>query len=189
MHGLWWARLLNVISGLLAGGVAASTNSYESISTVTVGAGGQATITFSSIPSTYKHLQIRQSVILSAGNNIKMQLNSDTGANYSWHQLAGSGSAASAAGAANTTFLYDGYYAGTANTPQAGVLDLLEYANTNTNKTIRLLEGNDINGAGGYVTFWSGNWRSTSAINSISFFPTSGQFEQYTKFALYGIKG
>ena len=34
-------------------------NSYESIATVTVGAGGTSTITFSSIPTGYTHLQIR----------------------------------------------------------------------------------------------------------------------------------
>lgn len=32
---------------------------YDSIATTTVGAGGAASITFSSIPSTYQHLQIR----------------------------------------------------------------------------------------------------------------------------------
>jgi hypothetical protein len=171
----------------LAGGVAASTNSFESIATVSPA--GLSSVTFSSIPSTFKHLQIRQSVLLSAGNNIKMQFNGDTSSNYSWHQLAGSGSAASAAGAANTGFMYAGYWAGTANAPEAGIIDVLEYANTNTNKTVRILEGNDINGAGGYIIFWSGNWRSTSAVSSITFFPTSGQFDTNTKIALYGIKG
>ena len=178
--------MLGILASQITGHL--STNSYESIATIT-GSGTPSSITFSSIPSTYKHLQIRQSVLLSSGNNIKMQFNGDTTSNYSWHQLAGSGSSASAASAANTGFMYAGYWAGTANAPEAGIIDVLEYANTNINKTVRILEGNDINGAGGYITFWSGNWRSTSAVSSITLFPASGQFDTNTKFALYGVRG
>ena len=49
----------NSIAGFLGTGVAASTSSYESIATTTVGAGGSSSISFTSIPSTYTHLQVR----------------------------------------------------------------------------------------------------------------------------------
>jgi hypothetical protein len=178
-----------ILNGLIGAFPTPETNSYESIATTTVGAGGASTITFSSIPSTYKHLQIRGSVLLTAANNLRMQVNGDTGSNYSWHQLIGSGGAATASAAINTVFMVYGYYAGTANASEAVVMDILDYADTNKNKTIRTLEGNDINGAGGYVGLWSGNWRSTSAINSISLILPSGLFDINAKVALYGIKG
>jgi len=62
-------------------------NSYESIQTVTVGAGGTATVTFSSIPATYTHLQIRGIARASADTQLDVTLNSDTGSNYSYHTL------------------------------------------------------------------------------------------------------
>ena len=49
----------NIAAGIYGVGVTPSTNSYESIATVTVGSGGQSSIAFTSIPSTYKHLQLR----------------------------------------------------------------------------------------------------------------------------------
>jgi hypothetical protein len=50
-----------------------------------------------------------------------------------------------------------------------------------------VLAGADMNGAGGTVEFSSGNWRSTSAVTSITIF-TSGSFASNSHFALYGIK-
>ena len=191
---MWWARLLNVISGLLSGaGAPASTNSYESIATTSLG-GTQATITFSSIPSTYKHLQIR---ILGRTNRASQELdvitatfNSDTAANYSEHWLTGNGTAASAAGNASTSgvsvYRLTGSTAGS-NTFGVIVLDILDYADTNKYKTTRNLGGYDNNGSG-QIYLGSGNWRSTSAINRIDLTPI-GSFVQYSQAALYGIKG
>jgi hypothetical protein len=76
----------------------------------------------------------------------------------------------------------------------AGIVDILDYANTNKYKTIRSLTGHDHNGviAGihAIVNLNSGSWRSTSAINSIVIGVVSGTaFNQYSSFALYGIKG
>jgi len=191
---MWWARLLNVISGLLAGGVAASTTSYESIATVTVGAGGSTSISFSSIPSTFKHLQIRaitrDTDTGGFGLTTTMNFNGDTGANYSWHWLYGNGSSAAANSGSSATTTALGWTtgtAGTANTYAATVIDILDYADTNKYKTNRLLYGIDLNGSGG-VWLSSGAWRSTSAVNSITLNQTT-KFAQYSSFALYGIKG
>jgi hypothetical protein len=191
---MWWARLLNVISGLLSGaGAPASTNSYESIATVTVGAGGSSSVSFSSIPSTYKHLQIRalsrtDRAVTYTSNIIRF--NSDTtNSNYSQHELTGSGSAASAGGGANSAIytLIPGTST-TSNVFEGEVIDILDYADTNKYKTVRILSGYDGNGSG-QIFFGSGSWRNTAAISSISFTATSGNIVQYSSFALYGIKG
>lgn len=179
--------MLNVISGLLAGGVAASTNSYESIQTVTVGSGGSSSISFTSIPSTYKHLQIRLlSGSSSAGSSVNYKLNSDaTATNYYYHRLQGDGSAAGAA-AGNLNRIID--YSGTSTYFAAGVIDILDYANTSKNKTVRALSGYDANGSG-LMGLYSNGWTNTSAITRIDLYPDAGSWVQYSQFALYGIKG
>jgi hypothetical protein len=178
--------MLNNISALLDAGVAASTNSYESIQTVTVGAGGVGSITFTTIPSTYKHLQIRAAAQISTSSgSCPVEFNSDTNSsNYYQHVLFGSGASAGAASGNNNTF---GFQLDSAQ-PGAGVMDILDYTNTNKYTTVRTLSGNDTNG-GGYITLRSGLWSNTAAITNIRIYPASGNFNQYSSFALYGIKG
>jgi len=179
--------LLNQIAAIHGTGVAVSTNSYESIATVTVGSGGAASIDFTSISSSYKHLQIRGIWKLSGGGNLKIQFNSDTGANYKAHFLYGDGSTASAGvHAVSPNAMSLGYQA--ASTFEASVCDILDYTNTNKNTTIRSLDGNDRNGSGD-IEFDSGVWLNTAAVTSISLTPQSGTISQYTQMALYGIKG
>ena len=193
---MWWAPLLNNIVGFLGEGVAASTNSYESIATVTVGAGGSSSISFTSIPSTYKHLQLR---FIARGEStlarVALRANNDSGGNYTLHYLYGDGSAAGAGGTTGqqqidlTTIPTSSQ---TANAFGGAVVDILDYANTNTNKTIRSLGGDDLNGSGGYSILYSGAWLNTSAINRIDIIPGtvgSGNIAQYSSFALYGVKG
>ena len=177
------------------------TASFESIATVTVGSGGSTSVSFTSIPSTYTHLQIRvlsqSSYVASADlDGISMRFNSDTGSNYADHYLRGTGAAVSGVG--NTSGTYIGMWqqpntSYSTNPFSAGIIDILDYTNTNKYKTIRYLGGADTNNSGnevGRIQFGSGLWMSTSAVTSITF--QSGAFNrgflQYSHFALYGIK-
>jgi hypothetical protein len=180
----------NAIAGLYGTGVAPSTTAYESIATTTVGSGGTATITFSSIPSTYTHLQIRYfAKNTSADYSIRAQFNSDTAANYSYHGLYGTGSTVAAYSGASQTYMQFGNNADTTTSVFAGgIIDILDYTNTNKYKTTKSLTGWDKNG-GGIIELTSSSWRSTSAVTSISLFDFAGDFAQYSSFALYGIKG
>jgi hypothetical protein len=193
----YWGHwiMLNGIVGLLGTGTPAVTNSYESIATVTVGSGGVSSLSFASIPSTFKHLQLRSiQRNTTGGTGIQIGLvtfNSDTGSNYARHNLVGNGSSASASAATSTTAVWAGVQpqAGElANSFGASVVDILDYANTNKYKTTRTLEGFDLNGSG-EVNFRSGLWQSTAAINEIRVTASSGNIAQYSVFALYGIKG
>jgi len=183
------------ILGGLIGSYAAATTAYDSIATTTVGSGGTSTITFSSIPQTYTHLQIRAIAREKAGsgslyNGLFATFNSDTGSNYAGHFLRGSGSAAAAGGGGTqTSMTFGGIEQGdnTASTFGANVIDVLDYANTSKYKTVRTLFGYDANGSG-YIVFASDLWQSTSAVTSITLTPANG-FAQYSSFALYGIKG
>lgn len=166
-------------------------NSYESISTVTVGAGGSSTVTFSSIPGTYKNLQLRMYGATTNGTvaDIYFRFNGDSGANYFCHQLRGGGSTVQ--GFSYTT---QNQMILTSNTGQsnidtnAAVCTIVDYASTTKNKTIRSRTGYDY-GSGGESIFWSGAWNSTAAVTSINLSLSGGNFLQYSKFALYGIKG
>ena len=187
--------MLNTVFGTLSTGVAASTNSYESISTVTVGAGGASNIEFSSIPSTYTHLQIRgiarTTATSATGDFFAVTFNSDTGANYSYHQLVGTGTATTAlAGASGNSTYIQRFGTATQSSGIFGsaVTDILDYTNTNKYKTLRFLGGMDSNGDG-WIVYGSGLWLSTSAITTIKLTSPNGNFVQYSQFALYGIKG
>jgi hypothetical protein len=83
-----------------------------------------------------------------------------------------------------------GYYVSGTSIYNGFVIDILDYANTNKYKTIKSLNGTDTNG-GGLILFDSSSWRSTAAITSIKFFSKdiSRDLNQYSSFALYGIKG
>ena len=163
-------------------------NSYDSIATVTVGSGGSASVTFSSIPATYTHLQIRGFARAGSDTQLDTTLNSDTGANYSYHTLLGYGSGTDAAGDANVSKIVMEAMPNATSVFTGYVIDILDYANTNKYKTTRNLAGYDNNSAG-RVSLNSGNWRNTNAITSITLTARSTTFQQYSQFALYGIKG
>ena len=180
-----------ITAGLFGTGVPPVTNSYDSIATVTVGSGGQSVVTFSSIPSTYKHLQIRTLYRnTSAQSNVLVRFNNDANANYSQHEVYGYGQPSpEAGGGGNTTSMFI-ILGATGTTNQAvGITDILEYGNTNINKTIRTVTGSDTNGGVNYVLFRSGNWRSTTAVNRIDLTASAGNFGEFSHIALYGIKG
>jgi hypothetical protein len=194
--------MLNSLIGIIAssGGVATAAGSYESIATTTVGLLGSASVTFSSIPSTYQHLQIRYTGISTAGANgqyaqVRVGNGSvDTGSNYAWHDLVGQGASTLVEKNASQSIVQIGPYTGPSSNsnPYVSVIDILDYGNVNKNKTIKGLTGCDNNGSGS-IDLRSALWFSTSAINTITIYAYSqgsaSTFGQYSSFALYGIKG
>lgn len=186
---------MNPILGIIASSKLAASNAYESIATTTVGGGGASSVTFSSIPSTYQHLQIRLIARTDSGGTqgfIRLTYNNVTTANYTEHGLYGDGSAAAAAGSTgNNSGIVQRTAGGTSlsNTFGAVVLDILDYASTNKYKTERSLGGVDLNGAGLIGLYSTALYSTTDAINRIDLTPNSGSFVQYSSFALYGIKG
>jgi hypothetical protein len=175
-----------------------SRSSYESIATTTVGAGGTSTVTFSSIPQTYTHLQLRY-IARSTSTNVEviiLTFNNDSSGSYGWgtHYLTGDGSTAysgNGGGQPYTTMLLNNIPPtnSTANVYGGGVIDILDYKNTNKNKVARGLGGYDANGSG-YVNLTSGAYFKTDAINRIDCSISSGMsFLVNSQIALYGIKG
>lgn len=180
--------IANLVAGFI-GEIPVSLTSYESIQTVTLGSNA-STISFTSIPSTYTHLQIRAIARWSTGTEagVKMRLNSDTGSNYAYHELYGTGSGAGASAGTTQTSISDVMYIRSGTSIfGAAVIDILDYSNTNKYKTIRSLNGCDANGAG-YMNLVSGLWQNTAAVTNIELFVATNAMTQYSSFALYGIK-
>jgi len=181
---------------LLVGNDTFIPSSFESIATVAVGSGGASSVEFTSIGTDWTHLQVRfigKSTRASGFNDFLVTLNGDTSASYALHLLYGNGSTVTATGVANQStyvrILANAIpSADTTNMFAAGIVDILDYANTNKAKTLRALGGNDLNGSG-YLTLGSVLWTNTNAITSLKFTPETFNWGQYTHFALYGIKG
>lgn len=188
-----------ITAGLFSSGAAAGGGtSYESIATVTVGAGGQSSISFTSIPSTFKHLQVR---LIARSNRasftqdiIRIRYNSDTGSNYAYHMVEGTGvnpaSTNSGSSTASPWLMFTGGATATASVFNGAVIDILDYTNTNKNTTTRALQGLDQNTSDSRVGLASILWNNTAAVTSLEISPIYGTgFVEYTHAALYGIKG
>ena len=177
-------------------------SSYESIASAT-GTGSSGAIVFSSIPSTYKHLQLRWMAKDTFGPGfagtyaISLQFNSDSGSNYSAHRLVNESTTIYAYGQASQTEIPNivgitptATYLN--NIMGVGILDIHDYSSTTKYKTVRSFSGGDTNsttvGQTGQVCLASGLWQNTNAITSISISPAITAFTTTSQFALYGIK-
>jgi hypothetical protein len=189
-------KTLTKYDSFLAGNPSYVPPSFESIATVT-GTGSSNTITFSSIPQTYSHLQIRclmrGSYVQSSSGAVWLTANSISGT-YTYHYLYGSGSSANAAGAVSQTNGLLGVSANNgstnANIYGAAIVDIHNYSSTTQNKIIRSFNGEESNGLySGSLYLISSLIQTTSALTSISIINNDGNWLSGATFALYGIKG
>ena len=191
--------------GIIASSKLSAAGDFESIATAAV-TSNTTFVEFTSIPQTYTHLQIRY--IARTNRNqytsdvMAMQLNGDTSALYNHHQFDGTGSivesGSSASGQTSSRVARPAASGAPENTFSAGIIDILDYKNTNKNHVIRSFCGVDVNGdyggnGAGIISLFSALHRSTTAISSIKLFVivTESQFSfiPNSHFALYGIKG
>lgn len=169
--------------GVFSAAGAGVTNSYELISTTILGSTASS-VTFSSIPAGYKHLQIRMVANSTASGATYWRFNSDSGNNYSQHLLYGSNTSVASGATTSTNAGYIGYTTTGTNIFPVSILDILDFTNTSKNKTVRILHGdNNAN-----IMLNSGAWYSTSAVTSISLF-ANVNYTVGSRFSLYGIKG
>ena len=189
----------NQIAGLYGSPYVAPTGNFESISTVTLSSSATS-MEFSSIPNTYKHLQIRWLVRSTTGgtaqDEVQLRMGNgsiDTAGNYSYSFIYGNGGSAVGSYQDNQGQIRAGFApraSATANAFGVAIVDVLDYANVNKYKSIRSIAGADLNDTNGLASFCTGGWRSTSAVTNIRITPESGNsFPQYSQFALYGILG
>lgn len=182
------------VAGAGGGGAAGD---FQLIETVAL-SGTQTSVTFSNIPNTFRHLQIRciTKVTDSANNNaqsVSLQFNSDTGSNYAHHRLRGNGSdVTSESSSSQTSIVYGLSTNSGSSTPSQlfspAIIDILDYANSSKNKTTKSLVGGLAPAASNFAELRSGLWVNTSIITSIRLF-SSSNWVSGSRFSLYGIKG
>jgi hypothetical protein len=166
---------------------------YEPISTQTLGS-DQATVTFSSIPQTYTDLvlvsNLKHSYPGSLGvRDAFIRFNSDATTNYSGTQLSGNGTSAISTRFTSTSGITTIASMASATSFMPSVLQIFNYTNATTFKTVLIRAGNadDTNqGAAAFV----GLWRATpAAITTIDFVANSTYvWKTGSTFTLYGIK-
>ena len=169
---------------------------FESIATLT-GNGSANNLTFSSIPSTYKHLQIRSLVGLAGGQSFAaLEFNADSSATYAWHRLFADGASVGASGLTTRTNTHSTIMTGGNTVPNAlaaSIVDIHDYASTTKNKTVRTFSGLDTNNNVtdyNFLQLSSALWPSTSAITTIKIISLNSlAFSRTSVFSLYGIKG
>lgn len=167
-------------------------SSFDSIASAT-GDGSSDTITFSSIPSTYKSLQVRVFTLETnpavSLDNGWVRLNGAT-SGYSTHSIQGNGTSTYANAQANADRIHLYNLTPAANNTNMGgaaVIDIIDYASTTKNKTVRAIFGCDVNG-NGRMGLGIGAYLSTTAVSSVTI-ATSTKWATGTVIALYGIKG
>jgi hypothetical protein len=167
----------------------ADTGAMFALSTVTVPSGGAVEIEFTSIPNTYKHLQIRgitQQNVSTDWRGVYMNFNNDTGSNYWWQNLIGDGSNAASGSSNSQTYLSGGVASGTTGIWNPVYIDILDYASAKK-KVAKIFYGAERNTTPSFMEYQTGTWNNTSAITSIKFTVNATNFTQHTQLALYGI--
>lgn len=154
-------------------------STYEKIATTTTSA-GNTTITLSSIPATYTDLVLIVSGSNSAASDLRMRFNGDTGSNYSSTVMYGDGTSATSFRESNQTSFYGAIGTSISNS----IINIMNYSNTTTYKTV--ITRNNSNPF--FTMAFAELWRSTSAVNSVTCYVTSGSYNAGVTFTLYGIK-
>jgi len=181
--------------GILAAQAPAVGDAYELISTQVLTANA-ASVTFSSIPQEYRHLQLRW-VARSSHSSVdrfNLRLNGNTGSNYAWHGLFGNGSAVSSSTGFFPTDLIQVFrqVSNRASVYSTGVIDITDYSSTSKNTiTLGLSDSTDRDGGTSTqgVELASGLFLSTAAVTSLQAFTGLGNFVTGSRFSLYGIRG
>lgn len=155
---------------------------YEPIATTTLGS-SSSTVTFSSIPGTYTDLILIGDYSSAAATSVVINFNGDSGSNYSYTYLAGSGGGSGSGRNSNATNTGISYET-TANARVSVIVNLNNYSNSTTYKTILVRS----NPTATQVNASANLWRSTSAITSFVLTSLSGNFNSGSVFTIYGIK-
>ena len=153
------------------------TTAWVPLATTTLGASASS-VTFSSIPSGYRDLILVVAGTGSSSGSIRIQMNNDTGSNYTYVDAFGNGSSAASSSGTLTSAIVADLYATESN----GIAHIMDYSATYNQKTI-LARGN---AASGIARMVANRWANTSAVTEIDVFPSSGNFNSGSTISLYG---
>tara|TARA_R110000822_G_scaffold26544_3_gene79846 strand:+ start:427 stop:993 length:567 start_codon:yes stop_codon:yes gene_type:complete len=180
--------------GFWAASGAGGAGAFDLLETQTL-ASNAASITFTALDTLaagYQHLQIRFAArsadSVTGARDLGIRLNGDTGTNYSYHNLRGTGSAVQALGGSTTNVMFqEEVFVGNSEASGifgSGVVDILDYNATSKFTTIRTLLG--YNASSSRLALSSGSWRNTDAVTSVLLYPNSGSILAGSRFSIYG---
>jgi hypothetical protein len=141
-------------------------------------AGTASSVTFSSIPATYRDLILVTAIPATTDFNITIRLNSDSGNNYNDVHALGNGSTASSFTNTSESSFFVGGTDSAALTPS--IFQFLDYSATDKHKTLLARVARS-----GIVEMAAGRWANTDAVSSIAF--TGGTYPIGSTFSLYGV--
>jgi hypothetical protein len=179
------AQGLPKFQDLWDGTSAVSSSDYELITRTTLSS-STGTVLFSSIPQTYKHLQVRATMNGTGAWWLITRINGNTtAANYTSRGTYTNGSTGSSMnlGAGEAGYTYTSLIEG--DGILSSIIDYVDYTSAAKNKNIRALWGTDRNGSGN-TGFHVGSFYQTGAITEVGLY---GSFGANSTFAIYGIKG
>lgn len=173
---------------MLAGNPAFFPSVYTSIASVTA-AGGETSFAFTSIPQSYKHLQLRYSGRLDPSGNMTLRFNGNNPSNYYMYGAGGYGSTVNYESIQGTSFYISGTGQG-ANVTYAtvGLFDIYDYSTTGRNKSFKNFLGKAGNATTNSEVWWTGGFVNldTNALSSIQILGSNG-FVAGSVFSLYGM--
>ena len=168
---------------------------YTPIQTTTLGS-AQASVTFSSLGS-YTDLIIVCNTYTRFGSETAstmwIRFNGDTNTNYSTTVLSGNGTSASSNRVSNSNYAEVAQTMAKTGTTSTvftpAILQIMNYGNTTTNKTVLSRSGNEdgTNNTSRRVDARVSLWRSTSAITSITIGTDATEYVTGSSFTVYGI--
>jgi hypothetical protein len=161
------------------------TPTYTPLANITLGSAASS-ITFGSIPATYRDLIIVFVGTASATSEGRMRLNGDTGTNYSYQYMNGNGSTATGNAVSGNNFLRTGTNARATTTSALQMnINIMDYSATNKHKTTINRADATVSGTGAEAV--AGRWANTAAVTSVTIFTSTGNWSIGTTVALYGI--
>jgi hypothetical protein len=160
------------------------TPTYTPMATVTLSSSASS-VTFSSIPATYRDLILVYAASYSTSGDIVtlMRFNSDSGSNYSSVRMYGNGSTTTSdTNPAGTSAIDAGFLN---QNISSTIQQIMDYSATDKHKTV--LSRHTLTGTG-FVLAQAARWANTSALTGISLEPQSGRsFASGSTFSLYGV--
>jgi len=166
-----------------------SLETMTKLATVTVGAGGSSTITFSNIPQTYTDLKLVYSLRNTTGNTtMQLTFNSDGNrTNYLYRQFYGTGSAVNNDTQSDIFFGNMDPSTYTASTFSNGEIYIPNYFSTNQ-KSVSADSVIENNATAAVAALLVGRWIGTAAITTIQLSCYSGTLAEFSSATLYGVK-
>jgi len=171
--------LLGILQSQAAGAGAAA---YEHIQTLTSN-GSTTSFAFTSLPTDYKHIQIRASIKITY--TPRLSINNDSGTNYVWESWYGQHfNNWTNQSSVSKSWIQMGESPG--NDPGDYVIDIYDYNNANKATSVAITWLGINSDWGGYV---AGAHLTNQAMTSVEIYTSLGSFASGDSVAIYGIRG